>query len=148
MLNKFIHSFRHYGHPDLKEVNGLLNLTVIAFGFFNLILGACLFVQSAVTKDFFIINDLFTYQVWGVVFFSGGLSLLIGRWLNYWTMMRQTLLFLLFTKFIWLSALLARQFTENNPNPFLLLFFALATVVQMGMYIYFPIYNKVNTWKE
>lgn len=143
-----LHKIRHYGHPYLKEVNGLLNLGVIAFGFFNLVLGACLFAQSAVAKDFFIINDVFTYQVWGTVFFIAGVALLLGRWLNYWTMMRQTLAFLIFTKFVWLTALVVRQIVELNPNPFLLLFFALALVLQMGMYIYFPIYDKVETWKE
>lgn len=141
-------NFRHYGHPNLKEVNGLLNLGVLAFGWFNLVLGAALFTGLASTNHFFIITETFSYQLWGAAFFLGGLGLLIGQALNYWTMMRQVTLFLLFTKFIWLSALFIRQFEDPAGNTFLLLFFTLATVLQMGGYIYFPIFNKVSTWKQ
>lgn len=138
----------HYGHPYLKEVNGLLNLVTLAFGLLNLVLGACLFVNSASTNDFFIITDLFSYQFWGVSFFLGGVSLLMSYALNNWAWMRYTILFLLFNKFVWLAALSARQLTEPGSNVFLLLFFALATIVQIGTYLYFPILDKVSTWKE
>lgn len=148
MIRKLLRNIRHYGQPNLKEVNGLLNLAVLAFGYFNLFLGAALFTQSASTSDFFIITDFFSYQFWGIAFFLGGVSLIVGHILNYWTMMRQTLVYLLFSKFIWLAALMYRQYQQFDSNLFLLLFFALVTVLQVGVYIYFPIYNKVSTWKE
>lgn len=144
MLNKY----RHIHLPLLKKVNGLLNLGVIAFGWFNLVLGAALYSQSASTVDFFIINEVFTYQFWGIMFFVGGLSLLVGHLMNWWAVMRQTILFLLFTKFMWLAALLARQVDTPGSNIFLLLFFGLATVLQIGGYIYFPVYKRVETWKQ
>lgn len=134
-------------YPRLKQVNGLLNLGVIGFGWFNLVLGACLFTQVASTRDFFIINDVFTYQLWGASFFLGGLALIIGHAGNWWTMMRWTILTLLFFKFVWLAALIQRQVTEGT-NIFLLLFFALATFLQMAGYLYFPVYKRIKTWSD
>lgn len=143
-----INNFRHYGHPTLKEVNGLLNMVVLAFGFFNLILGAALLVQPTSSGDFFIVSGAYGYQLWGASFFLSGLLLLLAHLMNYWTMMRYVLLFLIFNKFVWLTALLTRLVTNEGSDPFLTLFFALSTVIQMGAYIYFPIFNKVSTWKE
>lgn len=140
--------FRHYGHPFLKEVNGLLNIITLAFAFFNLLLGAALYFNSATTNDFFIVTSLFTYQFWGAAFFLGGASLLIGHILNYWSLMRNTLLVMLFVKFVWLAALVFRQIVDLDSNVFLLLFFALSAVVEIAIYVYFPIFNKVSTWKE
>lgn len=143
MLKKY----RHMHIPKLKEINGFLNLSVISFGWFFLALGASLYIQSASTTDFFVINDLFTYQFWGISFLVGGLSLLIGHLMNWWAQMRYTILFLLFTQFVWISALTVRQVQEPNSNIFLLLFFALALILQIGSYIYFPIFKKAETWK-
>ena len=132
----------------MKHVNGLLNLGVSAFGWFNLALGSALFTLKATTNDFFLITSTFTYQFWGVTFAMLGLTLLIGQFFNRWALMRTTLVALLSLKFIWLSALVGRQVDNPDANIFLLLFFALVTVLQMGIYIYFPVYKKIETWKR
>lgn len=144
---KIIDKFHNAKYPRIKQVNGLLNLGVLSFGWFNLVLGASLFFQASSTNEFFIINEVFTYQFWGIVFFIGGISLLVGHLLNYWTWMRWTILGLLFTKFIWLTALISRQFTDPGSNTFLILFFGLITFLQIGGYLYFPVYRRLETWK-
>lgn len=144
---KVIQKYKNIHFPRLTQVNGLLAAGVIAFSIFNLILGASLFTQVGRTTDFFIINDVFTHQVWGTTFFIGGVSLLLGYIMNWWTQMRYTILFLLFTKFMWMSALIVRQIQDPSTNILLLLFFTLATALQVAGYFYFPIYRKIETWK-
>ena len=148
MSGKIKDRFHVSQYPRLKQVNALLDFGVITFGVFNLLLGGTLFFRQAVTNDFFLLSGLLSYQLWGTVFFLGGAALLMGRYLNHWGLMRQTLVFMLFTKLVWVSALTWRQINDGGSNVFLLLIFSLTAVLQFGMYLYFPVYKRIQTWKE
>jgi hypothetical protein len=147
-LNEWRHAFHNHQFPRLKQVNPLLNLGVGTFGWFNLILGATLFQRATTAANFFLLTQPFGYPFWGTYFIVGGISLLIGQFMNWWSLTRITLLAMLFSKIVWFAALTYRQIIHPNSNIFLLLFFGLAIVLQAGMYIYFPVYKRVQTWKR
>lgn len=140
--------FHNNQFPRLKHVNALLNMQVSCFAWFNLVLGTALLSQTARTTDFFLLSAPFGYGFWGTYFLLGGVGLFVGQFFNRWTLMRQVLLALIFSKIIWFTALTYRQIDAPSNNIFLLLFFGLALVMQVGMYLYFPVYKKVKSWKR
>lgn len=140
--------FHNHQFPRLKHVSPLLNMQVSTFGWFNLALGSALFAQYARTTNFFLLQYPLGYEFWGLYFLIGGIGLLIAQFYNWWTTMRMLLLALIFSKIIWFAALSYRQIIEPTNNVFLIMFFGLALLLQIGMYIYFPTYKKASSWKR
>lgn len=123
---------------SLKLIDPRSYWFVQLFSVFNILLGVSLFLYFAKTSDFFIINSVFTYQFWGIAFFSTGVALVVGTIWNRWNIMKTTLLICLFLKLIWLIALIIRQINDSYSNIFLVLFFAALAVCQLIIYIHFP----------
>lgn len=130
----------------LSVVTPLVSKIVLGFGIFNLLLGAALFAVRARTLDFFIVNDVFTEQFWGLTFVLVGIALMTGYITNHWTTMRVALLLGFALKLFWLLALSARQIEDLNTNVFLLLFFTMVAFVQVVTYVHFPNKEKERVW--
>jgi len=116
----------------------LISYIMKGFVAFNLILGAGLFSNVARTTEFFIINDVFTYQFWGVLFFLNGLIQLYTLVHHNDRLIRVSLMGGMILQTFWLLALAARQFEEFNSNIFLLIFFGIILYINFGVYLYLP----------
>lgn len=101
----------------------------------NLLIGAAMFGIYEPTVPIAVAN-MFSYQVWGAIFFSAGLMGVYGLLRNRWEMVRQAQLFGLLIKAIWLIALLIRA--VSSPQTILIaLVWALFAGIQAGVFIYF-----------
>lgn len=108
------------------------------FVVFNLILGAGLFSNIARTTEFFIVNDVFTYQFWGTLFFLNGLIQLYTLIKHNDRLIRMSLMGGMILQTFWLLALAVRQFGEFDSNIFLLIFFGIILYIKFGVYLYLP----------
>ena len=125
--------------PKLKHISRPASWNTLTFGVFNLLLGVALFSTSAYTLDeFFIVQSFFSEQFWGSAFFSVGVIMMLGYYLNRWVLMRQITVLALFLKFFWLTALITRQIQDPQSSTFLILMFGTLAVLQIGHYLYFP----------
>ena len=134
--------------PKLNLIEPIIAKAVAGFGIFNLILGVGLFSLSARTLKFFIVNDVFSEQFWGSLFFLSGAVLLLSYLVNSWGVMRAGLLAGFTLKLFWLLALGVRQIENFDTNIFLLLFFAMTAYLQLVFYIHFPDKRKVARWTQ
>jgi len=134
--------------PRLNQVEPIISKMVVAFAVFNLVLGVGLYSLAARTLNFFIINDLFSEQFWGVLFFLTGVGLGVGYIINNWKLIRVTLVVGLTLKFFWLLALATRQIENFDTNIFLLLFFFFVAVTQFVIYLHFPDKKEVDKWAQ
>ena len=132
--------------PHLNTVDPVTNKIVLGFGIFNIIIGIGLFTLSARTLNFFIVNDLFTEQFWGIVFILNGIVQLTGIVLNYWKVIRVGLLTGFTIMLFWSLALGVRQLESFDTNIFLLCFFAICMYVKLVLYIHFPDKKEVDLW--
>jgi len=132
--------------PRLNFFEPIISKVVLGFGIFNLVVGAGLYLLAARTLNFFIINDVFTEQFWGSLFFINGIILLLAFWANNWKVMRMGLLAGFTLKLFWLLALVVRQIEDFDTNIFLLLFFSMTAYLQLVAYIHFPDKRKVSKW--
>lgn len=64
--------------PRLRDVSPLAASIDIGFGIMNVILGFGLFTLRARTMNLLVINDLMTYQFWGIVFGLLGVAMLLA----------------------------------------------------------------------
>lgn len=102
----------------------------------NVILGFGLFTLRARTMNLLVINDLMTYQFWGIVFGLLGVAMLLAYWVNSWTRLRQTLIVGVFLKSWWLAALTIRLLTGDYDNILLISIWGLLTYIQLATFIY------------
>lgn len=125
--------------PKLSLVSPLSYWVVKVMGLFNILLGTSfLFTldEDRFTASLLIVNDVFTFKFWGIVFISLGLVKLYSLYANNWKLSRNSLLIGVFIKAAWMVALTIR--TLISPGTlFLNLLWITVALLQIGAYIWF-----------
>lgn len=136
-----------HARPSLRSVSPLSWWTVLVMGLFNLVLGTSLFFgvdQSKIAPSLLIVNDILTYDFWGVIFFSLGLTKLYSLITNNWKLARSSLFIGVSIKSALMVALIIRTFISPG-TVFLSVLWAAIALLQMGAYIWFlPPSEKVE----
>lgn len=128
-----------HARPSLRLVSPLAYWDVLIMGFFNILLGiSFLFGIDAnrVSAPLLIVNDLFTYDFWGLVFLTLGFVKLFALMSNDWKLARSTLFFGVSIKAAWMVALIIRSFVSPG-TVFFAVVWATIALLQMGAYIWF-----------
>lgn len=133
-------------HLKLKIFAPLTSLYYRGLIAFNLVLGVALISGLVTTREFFIVNDTFTYQFWGVLFLLVGVGQLVSYLFNSFPFMRVWLITGFTIQMFWVLALAARQIEQLDSNLFLFLFFALIAYFKYCLYIYFPSNREADQW--
>jgi hypothetical protein len=125
--------------PRLRQVTPLVHWIITVYAYFNILLGISLFLavdQSKITASLIIVNDIFSYKFWGIVFIAIGILKLFALKTNNWDLSRKSLLVGVSIKAAWALALIIRSFT--SPGTFLvtIIWFALAAI-QIITFIFF-----------
>lgn len=121
--------------PRLYKVAPLTAYICWWYAAVNMLIGLALFAlyEPAVPIA---VASIFSYQVWGLLFFSAGASGAYGLIRNHWELVRNAQLWGLLIKAIWLIALIVRSFV--SPQTILItLVWILFSAIQAGVYIYF-----------
>lgn len=128
-----------HARSSLRSVSPLPFWVVLVMAIFNLLLGAS-FVFSVdserVSAPLLIVNEIFTYQFWGIVFMSTGLLKLWALKTNNWALTRGSLLVGVSVKAAWTVALTIRTIVSPG-TVFLNLLWITIALLQMGTYIWF-----------
>lgn len=125
--------------PSLKMVTPLAHAIILVFAVFNILFGLSLFFaidQTKITASLLIVNNVFSYKFWGVVFILIGLLKLFALKTNNWDLSRKSLIVGVAIKAAWAVALVVRSFT--SPGTFLvsIIWVALAAI-QISTFIFF-----------
>lgn len=136
------HSLEHQikaARPRLKTVSPLAHWIVIALAAFNIVFGLSLFTAfdaNRYSAPLLIVNNIFTYQFWGLVFMGLGVLKIYSVYTNNWTLARNSLIGGVSVKAAWAIALTVRSFV--SPGTLLVNFMWITlALIQMGTYIYF-----------
>ena len=128
-----------HARPSLRSVSPLPFWVVLIMAIFNIFLGASfLFSVDAerVSAPLLIVNEIFTYQFWGIVFILIGLLKLWALKTNNWALTRSSLLVGVSVKAAWTVALTIRSFI--SPGTLLLnILWVTIALLQIGAYIWF-----------
>ncbi len=125
--------------PRLKLVSPLAHTVVMIFGLFNLFLGISLLLaidHNRVTSPLIIVNDVFSFRFWGIVFILLGIIKLLTLRLNSWSASRKSLLLGVAVKSAWAFAFIIRSTTNSGTWIVTILWVALAAI-QIAAFIYF-----------
>lgn len=124
--------------PKLRVISPISAAGIAGFAVFNCVLGTALAFEQARTVEFFIVNEVFSYQVWGGMFVTLGLYMGISLLINSWRNMRWSLLIAIFLKLWWFMALVAREFIQDgNNNLMLIIMWSFITYLQLVLYVNF-----------
>ncbi len=125
--------------PLLKTVTPLAHWIITIFAYFNIFLGISLFFavdQSKITASLIIVNDIFSYKFWGIVFIAIGILKLFALKTNNWDLSRKSLLVGVSIKAAWALALVIRSLTSPGTLLVTIIWFALAAI-QIVTFIFF-----------
>lgn len=125
--------------PLLKTVTPLAHWIITIFAYFNILLGISLFFavdQSKITASLIIVNDIFSYRFWGVIFIAIGVLKIFALKTNNWDLSRKSLLVGVSIKAAWALALIIRSLTSPGTWLVTLIWFALAAI-QIVTFIFF-----------
>lgn len=125
--------------PLLKTVTPLAYWIITIYAYFNILLGISLFFavdQSKITASLLIVNDIFSYKVWGIVFVLVGVLKLFALHTNNWKLSRQSLLVGVAIKAAWALALVVRSLTSPGTWLVSIIWIALAAI-QIVTFIFF-----------
>lgn len=134
-----LHKELREARPRLKFVSPLAHAVIMIFGIFNVFLGISLILaldQSRISSPLIIVNDVFNYRFWGVIFICLGSFKLMSLKLNRWDLSRYSLLIGVAVKAAWALALIVRALTSPGTWLITLMWLALAAI-QIVTYIYF-----------
>jgi hypothetical protein len=134
-----LHKELREARPKLKFVSPLAHAVIMIFGFFNIFLGISLLFaidQGRISSPLLIVNDVFNYRFWGVVFIFLGTFKLMSLKLNNWSMSRKSLLIGVAIKAAWALALIVRALSSPGTWLITLMWVALAAI-QIVTFIYF-----------
>lgn len=125
--------------PSLKMVTPLVHWVITIYAYFNIIFGLSLFFaidQTKISASLLIVNGVFSYKFWGIVFILIGIIKLFALRTNNWDLSRKSLLLGVSIKAAWAVALVVRSLT--SPGTFLvsIIWVALAAI-QMVTFIFF-----------
>lgn len=125
--------------PSLRIVSPLAYWIILIFGVFNILLGTTLYLaldQKRFTASLIIVNDVFTFQFWGLLFVTIGLLKLFSLYRNNWKLARNTLLMGISVKAAWAIVLTIRTFVSPGTLFLDFIWVALA-LIQITTYIFF-----------
>jgi hypothetical protein len=125
--------------PLLKTVTPLAYWIITIYAYFNILLGISLFLavdQSKITASLLIVNDIFSYKFWGIVFMAIGVLKLVALHTNNWKLSRQSLLVGVAIKAAWALALVVRSLTSPGTWLVSIIWIALAAI-QIVTFIFF-----------
>lgn len=137
-MNETQKSIQH-ARPLLRLVSPLAHWIVFILALFNIVLGCTLFFaldQSRFTASLLIVNNIFTFQFWGVVFVALGLFKFWSLLTNNWRTARASLLIGVVIKSSWAITLTVRTFVSPGTLFLNFIWIALA-LVQAMTYIFF-----------
>jgi hypothetical protein len=127
----------HQVRPRIEAISPIAGYGTLCFGIFNTLIGISLFTfTSRFGGEISILNVIFNYQFWGVMFFLGGLAMIYGYIRNDWNLMRWALVVALFFKSLWWFALVFRFFLSVD-NLVVLLIWSILLSLQILIYIFF-----------
>lgn len=136
--------------PRLKMVSPLAYWTVIVMAIFNFLLGTSLMLlvdEGRLSAPLIIVNDLFTYKFWGVVFIVIGMMKVYSLATNRWELARASLITGVAVKAAWSVALIVRVLVSPGTF-FLTLLWLTVALLQMGAYIWFLPHGMVGNGKK
>lgn len=125
--------------PSLRTVTPLAHWILVVFAWFNVLLGVSLLIaidQSRISSPLLIVNDIFNYRFWGVVFIAIGVLKLFALKTNNWALSRRSLLVGISIKAAWAIALIIRSLTSPGTWLITLIWLALACI-QIVTFIFF-----------
>lgn len=134
--------------PRLKQVSPLSYWVIMIMAIFNIALGFTLIYgidRNRLSASLIIVNNILTYQFWGVVFILIGLLKLYAIKSNNWNLSRKSLLVGVSVKAMWAVALIFRIFISPG-TVFITLLWLCVAALQMACYIFFmpPSINHYN----
>lgn len=125
--------------PSLRLVSPITFWFMAIMGVFDLVLGTLLFFavdKNNFSAELLIVNELFSFEMWGVIFIVLGLLKLVSLWLNNWKVLRYSLIIAVCIKAMWTVALVIRALT--SPGTFLMaILWTVIAVIQQIFYIFF-----------
>ena len=136
--------------PSLRMVSPLAHWTVMTMAVFNLLLGASLLTlvdQTRLSAPLIIVNDLFTYKFWGIIFILIGFLKIYALVSNRWELARTSLFVGVSVKAAWAVALIIRVLVSPGTF-FLTLLWVTVAALQMGAYIWFLPHGFIHAKKE
>lgn len=136
--------------PSLRMVSPLAHWTVMTMAVFNLLLGASLLTlvdQTGLSAPLIIVNDLFTYKFWGIIFILIGFLKIYALVSNRWELARTSLFVGVSVKAAWAVALIIRVLVSPGTF-FLTLLWVTVAALQMGAYIWFLPHGFIHAKKE
>ena len=128
-----------HARPSLKLVSPHAHAIVLIFGLFNIFLGLSLILaidQDRITAPLIIVNEVFNFRFWGIVFIALGAIKLVSLKFNSWSLSRRSLLLGMAIKSAWALALLVRSTTHSGTWLITIMWVTLAAI-QIAIFIYF-----------
>lgn len=138
MTSKLEKQLQH-ARPKLKVVSPLAHWIVLVMAWFNIILGISLYFgvdEHRITASFLIVNELLTFDFWGILFLALGLIKLFSLYSNNWKLARTSLFLGVSVKAAWAVALTIRTFISPG-TVFVNILWVTIAMMQMGAYIWF-----------
>lgn len=125
--------------PSLRTVTPLAHAVLQIYAYFNILLGISLFFaidQSKITASLLIVNNVFSYKFWGVIFIAIGILKLYSLYTNNWNLSRKSLLVGVSIKAAWAVALIFRAFSSPGTWLVAIMWLTLA-LIQISTFIFF-----------
>jgi hypothetical protein len=125
--------------PTLRQVSPLSHYFVLIMAVFNIVLGLTLIYgidKSRLSASLIIVNNIFSYHFWGVVFITIGIIKLFALKTNNWGLSRKSLLLGVSVKAAWAVALTFRIFISPG-TVFITACWLCIAALQMACYIFF-----------
>lgn len=124
--------------PRLRKARPLPFWIITIFAGFNIALGVSLYLSfdaSRISASLLVVNELFTFRFWGIVFVLVGLLKIFALTTNNWILARQSLLIGVSIKAAWAIALTVRAFTSSGTLLVDLMWITLA-LIQIATFIF------------
>ena len=125
--------------PRLRGLAPLTFWTTFVYASLNFLIGISLFTQidaHRISAALLIVNDILSYQFWGIVFFALGIGKYYGLYANKWNLTKRLMLTGVAVKAAWAISLIVRAFVSPGTVLVALLWVALA-VIQVFIVIFF-----------
>lgn len=125
--------------PRLRGLAPLTFWSTLVFASLNFLIGISLFFEldaNRVSASLLIVNDILSYQFWGVVFFALGVGKYYALYANKWNLTKKLMLGGVAVKAGWTIALVVRAMISPGTILVALLWLALA-VIQVFIVIFF-----------
>lgn len=127
----------HKVRPKLSLVSPLVSYICWGYAAVNVLLGLgmyFLYLKNPVVP--IAVANIFSYQVWGIIFAGLGIITAFGLVTNNWVVTKNTQIVGVLVKTIWLIALIIRCFISPQSILITAVWFFL-TYIQVGVYLYF-----------